>query len=93
MTELEKQQQEILRSIEDRIEELKNVKQTLLKCRKDIECMEVELSMVRSHNDHLTVTLRDCANELCLKCGNYREAHLGACNDCRWLEVKHIDVR
>ena len=23
-------------------------------------------------------------NELCLKCGNYREAHTGACNGCRW---------
>lgn len=23
-------------------------------------------------------------NELCLKCGNYKNAHLGACNGCRW---------
>ena len=23
-------------------------------------------------------------NELCCKCGNYREAHNGACNGCRW---------
>lgn len=23
-------------------------------------------------------------NELCLKCGQYREAHNGACNGCRW---------
>lgn len=23
-------------------------------------------------------------NELCLKCGNYREAHNGACDGCRW---------
>ena len=33
--------------------------------------------------------LRDCVNELCLKCGNYREEHLGACNGCRWKEVKN----
>ena len=32
--------------------------------------------------------LKDCVNELCLKCGNYREEHLGACNGCRWKEVK-----
>ena len=32
--------------------------------------------------------LRDCVNELCLKCGCYREAHLGACNGCRWKAVK-----
>jgi hypothetical protein len=32
--------------------------------------------------------LKDCVNELCLKCGRYREEHLGACSDCRWKEVK-----
>lgn len=35
--------------------------------------------------------LRDCVNELCLRCGIYREEHLGACNDCRWKEVRHND--
>lgn len=28
--------------------------------------------------------LRWCRNELCLRCGNYREKHLGACDGCRW---------
>lgn len=23
-------------------------------------------------------------NELCFRCGLYKEAHLGACNGCRW---------
>lgn len=23
-------------------------------------------------------------NELCLKCGLYKDAHLGTCNGCRW---------
>ena len=27
---------------------------------------------------------RDCRNELCSKCGRYKEAHLGACDKCRW---------
>ena len=27
-------------------------------------------------------------NELCLKCGRYRTAHLGACDGCRWKEEK-----
>lgn len=26
-------------------------------------------------------------NELCYKCGKYREAHNGACDGCRWEEV------
>ena len=32
--------------------------------------------------------LHDCVNELCLKCGQYREQHKGACDGCRWLTVK-----
>ena len=27
---------------------------------------------------------RDCRNELCMRCGNYTQAHNGACDDCRW---------
>lgn len=25
-----------------------------------------------------------CRNELCLKCGSYKEAHRGACDGCRF---------
>jgi 7-cyano-7-deazaguanine synthase in queuosine biosynthesis len=32
--------------------------------------------------------LKDCVNELCLKCGNYHESYLGACDGCRWKAVK-----
>lgn len=28
--------------------------------------------------------LRNCRNELCLKCGQYKQSHLGACDDCRY---------
>lgn len=28
--------------------------------------------------------LKDCRNELCLKCGDYKKKHLGACDGCRW---------
>lgn len=31
--------------------------------------------------------LKDCRNELCLRCGEYKRRHLGACDGCRWLEV------
>lgn len=34
--------------------------------------------------------LRQCRNELCLRCGNYREKHLGACDGCRWLNVPEV---
>ena len=28
--------------------------------------------------------LWNCRNELCLRCGSYRESHLGACDGCRY---------
>lgn len=28
--------------------------------------------------------LKCCRNELCLRCGSYKQAHLGACDGCRW---------
>ena len=31
--------------------------------------------------------LKDCRNELCLKCGDYKQKHLGACNGCRWRDM------
>ena len=27
---------------------------------------------------------RDCRNELCLRCGQYKTKHLGYCDGCRW---------
>lgn len=35
----------------------------------------------------LSRDLKDCRNELCLKCGNYKLAHKGACDDCRWKDM------
>lgn len=29
---------------------------------------------------------QDARNELCLKCGRYKEAYIGACDGCRWKE-------
>ena len=28
--------------------------------------------------------LKNCRNELCLKCGNYHERYAGACDGCRY---------
>lgn len=32
----------------------------------------------------LLAEFKNCRNELCLKCGRYKEAHLGACDGCRY---------
>ena len=31
----------------------------------------------------------DAVNELCLKCGKYELEHEGACDGCKWLELKY----
>ena len=36
--------------------------------------------------EELRRDLKDCRNELCLKCGEYERRHLGACDGCRWKE-------
>lgn len=33
--------------------------------------------------------LKDCRNELCLRCGQYKTAHLGSCDECRWRADIH----
>ena len=43
----------------------------------------------RNEKENMEREFLDCVNELCLKCGNYRDEHLGACDGCRWKEVKH----
>ena len=35
----------------------------------------------------LYADLKDCRNELCLRCGQYKTAHLGSCNGCRWRDM------
>jgi hypothetical protein len=47
------------------------------------DLMEVICIVSESEDD-----LHDCVNELCLKCGQYRQEHLGACDGCRWKAVK-----
>ena len=34
--------------------------------------------------DQKSKELKDCRNELCYKCGEYKTAHLGSCEGCRW---------
>lgn len=37
--------------------------------------------------ENLCIELRTCRNELCFRCGNYTEAHKGACDGCRWKDM------
>jgi hypothetical protein len=48
----------------------------------------IEIATLQADRDNIRAELHDCVNELCLKCGQYREAYKGACDGCRWLAVK-----
>ena len=92
MDGLSKEQKEIIESIEERITELKNIKQSLIKCQKDYECACMERDMLRKQNDRLLTSMKDCVNELCIKCGRFPNNHLGACDACKWKDVKDWDL-
>ena len=49
--------------------------------------MEQDETAIRNLKEmvrRLRSEVRCARNELCLKCGNYHEAHCGACDDCRF---------
>lgn len=75
---------------------------TFEELRKTIRDLQAELTALREDNEWLkessemiTAKAREVANEnkdlrneLCLKCGRYKEAHNGACDGCRWRNKK-----
>ena len=50
--------------------------------------LSTDVSALIAHIGSVESDLHDCVNELCYQCGQYKEAHNGACNGCRWLAVK-----
>lgn len=50
--------------------------------------MGIQLATLQADRDNIRAELKDCVNELCLKCGAYHESYLGACDGCRWKTVK-----
>ena len=47
---------------------------------------EEEISNEKSDIEQLRGEFKTALNELCLKCGSYRERHNGACDGCRFLK-------
>ena len=52
-----------------------------------IDRMRMALASACKERDEARKELHEAKNELCYKCGNYREAHNGACDGCRWNGV------
>ena len=49
-----------------------------------IDRLRMALAATCKERDELKKELDAMRNELCCKCGKYREAHNGACDVCRW---------
>ena len=57
----------------------------------DIDLTIGRLKIIKNQLEDAFKTLqrefKDCRNELCLRCGEYKTAHLGSCDGCRWKDV------
>ena len=51
-----------------------------------IDELRMALAATCKERDEARKQLHEAKNELCCKCGKYREAHNGACDGCRWKE-------
>ena len=52
-----------------------------------IDRLRMALASACKERDEMKKELHEAKNELCFKCGNYRDAYNGACNGCRWNGV------
>jgi hypothetical protein len=52
------------------------------------EIPDGEVNFRRYTVQDLEGEFKDCVNELCLKCGQYKHEHEGSCNGCRWLNPR-----
>ena len=49
-----------------------------------IDRLRMALASACKERDEMKKELHEAKNELCCKCGNYKQAHNGACDGCRW---------
>lgn len=45
----------------------------------------IKFLKIEGVNPQVITAVMCMKNELCLKCGKYKNAHLGECKGCRWL--------
>ena len=53
----------------------------------DRAALVAEIEKLRKQLEQTQAERNVMRNELCCKCGNYRGAHIGACDGCRWKEA------
>jgi hypothetical protein len=70
---------------------LAEVERKLIACGSENTDLVFKLMTACQMKESLKMSLSECVNELCLKCGQYKNEHLGACDGCRWKAVRHGD--
>lgn len=55
----------------------------------EIQDLKIKMAGMVAETSRLRGLAHECANELCYRCGTYQREHMGACEGCRWLEVRH----
>lgn len=51
-----------------------------------ISQLDASNSSLMAANEKLAADRKALINELCQYCGKYKQAHVGACDGCRWRE-------
>ena len=65
------------------------IQEETLKHEKAVDDLILHIRKREAYIDRLRSEFKDCVNELCYQCGQYRNEHNGACDGCRWLKPRH----
>lgn len=67
---------------------MSEVNDVLEKVKKTEVDLRIQIVTLQAEVDNQKSELKDCVNELCHQCGQYRREHEGACDGCRWLKTR-----
>ena len=74
-------------AVYEAIGDLMAAEQWIMRLEEENNDLKHKLLVAVGDKDFFAMNLSDCKNELCLQCGNYKQAHKGACDDCRWYKI------
>jgi hypothetical protein len=55
--------------------------------KKQVDEINARLDSIYEAAKLVAAAMHDMRNDLCALCGKYKQAHEGACDDCRWRDV------
>lgn len=65
-------------------ERIKECLEALKKCVTELGNMKLDYMCYEDLKAEYESEIKELKNELCLHCGKYKNAHLGACEGCKW---------